>query len=88
MEKRYSKEVREEVLGKIRNGRRVRDVAREHGITEMMVRTWLSRDARQSASETLELSPLRRENEVLLRILGQLTSEAELGKKKSRRGVR
>lgn len=87
MAKRYSREIREEVLGKIRNGRRVKDVASEHGISEMTVRTWLSRDVGQSSSETLELSRLRRENQALFRILGQLTYEAELGKKNGRRGV-
>ncbi len=81
MAKRYSREVREEVLGKVRSGRRVREVAAEHGITEMTVRSWLARDVDGSSSDALEVSRLRRENEALYRILGQLTYEAELGKK-------
>ena len=44
MRKRYSKEIRAEVLGKIRAGQRVSDVAKNHGISEPTVRTWLERD--------------------------------------------
>jgi hypothetical protein len=53
----------------------------------MTVRTWLSRDVGQSSSEALEMSRLRRENQALFRILGQLTYQAELGKKNGRGGV-
>jgi len=36
---RHSAEVRSEVLGKIRGGRRVSDVSREYGISEPTIRT-------------------------------------------------
>jgi transposase-like protein len=76
--KRYSKEIREEVL-KIRSGRKVMDVSKEHGINDMTIRTWLERDV--DGSQTLEMSRLRRENESLLRLVGQLTYESDLMKK-------
>ncbi|HMO18742.1 MAG TPA: transposase [Oligoflexia bacterium] len=84
MGKRYSKEVKEEVLAKIRGGKKVSAVAREHGINEMTVRNWLERDTEVGAAETLEMSRLRRENEALLRLVGQLTYESELHKKNKR----
>ena len=86
MGKRYGKEVKEEVVRKIRDGQKVSEVAKAHGINEMTVRTWLERDTRSTAAETLEISRLRRENEALLRILGQLTYRAELREKNHRRG--
>ena len=85
MGKRYSKEVKEEVLGKVRGGRRVSDVAREHGINEMTVRTWLERDTVSGGSQILEMSRLKRENEELLRIIGELKVESERAKKKKPR---
>ena len=85
MSKRYSQAVKEEVLGKIRGGRKVVDVAREHGISGMTIRTWLERDTVSGASEILEASRLRRENEALLRLVGQLTYESEMQKKNQRR---
>jgi transposase len=81
--KRYSKEIREEVLSKIRSGRKVMDVSKEHGISDMTIRTWLERDA--DGSQTLEMSRLRRENESLMRLVGQLTYESDLQKKNQRR---
>lgn len=88
MSKRYSQAVKEEVIGKIRSGRKVVDVAREHGINDMTVRTWLERDTDSSAAEILEASRLRRENEALLRLVGQLTYESDLQKKNQRRAGR
>ena len=88
MGKRYSKEVKEEVLGKVRGGRRVSEVSREHGINEMTVRSWLERDTVSGGSQILEMSRLKRENEELLRIIGELKVESERVKKKNRRGWR
>jgi transposase-like protein len=86
MGKRYTKEVKEEVLRKIREGQRVLEVARSHGINEMTIRSWLERDTGMTAAETLEISRLKRENESLLKIIGQLTYRAELREKNQRRG--
>ena len=85
MRKKYSQAVKEEVLNKIRGGRKVADVAREHGINDMTVRNWLERDTAAGSSEILETSRLRRENESLLRLVGQLTYESEMQKKNQRR---
>lgn len=86
MAKRYPKETKEEVLTKIREGQRVSEVAKAYGINDMTIRTWLERDTESTAAETLEISRLRRENEALLKIIGQLTYRAELREKNQRRG--
>lgn len=83
--KRYSQAIKEEVIGKIRGGRKVVDVAKEHGINDMTVRTWLERDTAAGSKEVLEVSRLRRENEALLRLVGQLTYESDVQKKNQRR---
>lgn len=88
MRKRYPQAVKDEVLGKIRLGRKVSEVAIEHGIKEMTVRTWVVRDTESGGSAILEASRLRRENEALLRLVGQLTYESEQQKKNQRRAVR
>jgi len=85
---RHTKAVKLEVLSKIRSGQRVSDVAKAYGINESTVRTWLERDTGSTAAETLEVSRLRRENENLLRIIGQLTYQAEVREKNQRRGNR
>jgi transposase-like protein len=40
MRKRYPQAVKDEVLGKISGGPRVSEVAREHGLNDMTVRSW------------------------------------------------
>lgn len=85
MAKRYPLEVREEVLKKIRGGQKVSEVSKSHGINEMTIRSWLERDTGSTAAETLEISRLRRENEALLKIIGQLTYRAEVREKNQRR---
>lgn len=88
MSKRFPQAVKEEVVGKIRSGRKVADVSKEHGINEMTVRNWLSRDTAAGSREILETSRLRRENEALLRLVGQLTYESNMQKKNQRRAGR
>lgn len=83
--KRYSKEVKAEVLEKVRGGKKVAEVAREHGINDMTIRTWLERDTESGSAQILEMSRLRRENESLLRLVGQLTYESDMQKKNQRR---
>lgn len=53
MGKRYSKEIREEVLGKIRNGQRVCEVSEAYGFNDMTRRSWLERDMTSTAAGTL-----------------------------------
>lgn len=86
MAKRYSAEIKEEVLGKIRSGKKVSVVAREYGLKETTVYTWLQRETAGGGKQTLELSRLKRENEALYRLVGQLTFEAEVHKKNRCRG--
>ena len=88
MAKRYPREVKAEVLGKIRAGQKVSEVAEAHGILATTVRSWLERDTKGQGSQVLEISRLRRENEELLRIIGELKVESERAKKKKRRGWR
>lgn len=73
MGKHYGTEVKEEILGKIREGQRVSEVARTYGINKTTIRSWLVRDTESTAAETLEISRRKRENDALLRIIGQLT---------------
>jgi len=81
--RRVAKEIKDEVLRKIRSGRAVKDVAEEYGLKTSCIYNWLGDEPKVGdRSETLELSRLKRENEALLKLLGRLTYESELRKKK------
>jgi transposase-like protein len=80
MGKRYDKAFKEEVLGKVRSGGKVREVALSYGLSEMTVRSWLKREVTAS-SDLLAMSRLQRENEALYRLVGQLVYESSREKK-------
>jgi transposase-like protein len=85
MRKNYGKDIRKEVLSKIRAGKKVSEVAAEYGIVGKTVRNWLSQETGGKSSELLEMSRLRRENEALLELVGRLTLDSSLAEKKARR---
>lgn len=76
-----SKEIREEALSKVRSGKSVKEVSAEYGFSPRNIYNWLGRSAEGKDKETLEISRLKRENEVLLKLVGRITYEQELAKK-------
>ena len=78
-------EQKQEIIGRIKEkGEPVADIAKEYGVQPKAIYRLLSRSA-QGPGALLELSKLKRENEALLKIIGQLVADQKLGKK-TRRG--
>ena len=78
------KEIKEQILSRIKNeGVNAHKAATEAGISPKTVYGWLARDANQDSPSTLEFNRLKRENEGLYQIIGQLTSVLEKQKKGS-----
>ena len=80
--KTYSKELKEEIICKIRKGSGLSDVGNMYGISPSTISGWLGRSAEGRTGDELQIGKLKRENEALLRIIGQLTYESELKKKR------
>lgn len=80
--KSYSVDLKEEVVSKIREGRSMSDVGREYGISPSTISGWLGRSAEGRTGDEIQIGRLKRENEALLRIIGQLTYDNEIKKKK------
>jgi len=76
-------EVKEEILGKVRSGEVVRDLASQYGINYRTIYAWLRRKAEGTVS-ILEHNRLRKENKMLKEIVGVLTMELEKTKKRGR----
>lgn len=74
------KEIKEEILAKVKNGEKVPDLARLYSIAPNTIYGWLSNRA-SSEPGTLELSRLKRENQDLYWLLGRVTAELEKSKK-------
>ena len=71
------KDVKEQILLRIKSeGVLVRDLARDHGIAETTIYGWLKKSASPQIN-FLEHARLKRENKLLLELIGKLTLEKE-----------
>lgn len=76
-------EVRQQIVTRVKQGDKpIEDIAQEHGISKHVIYGWLSHDAAAPPS-TLELLKMRRENQALLELIGKITLELSVVKKKS-----
>ena len=77
-----SKEVKEQILQRIRDqGLPVSQVAQEHGLSTKTIYGWISKGITAPPS-VLEIAKLKRENQALKELIGELTLEMSLAKKK------
>jgi len=78
-----NKEVREQILKRVKDdGIPISQIASEHGITPRTIYQWISRSVTAPPS-VLEIGKLKRENQALKEMLGELTMELSLAKKKA-----
>jgi aminopeptidase C len=70
------KEIREEILTKARAGERVLALAQQYGVSDKSIYGWLRQNSDEEVISVLKYNKLRRENEVLKQIIGELTLDA------------
>jgi len=79
--KTISKEIKNEVLTKARAGEKVATLADQYGISDKTIYTWLRQDTGEEVVSWVKYNKLRRENEELKRIIGEITLDASWKKK-------
>ena len=79
--KRVSKEIKAEILGKVKAGQRVMELAAQYGISDKSIYGWLRHDTGEAVVSALEYNRLKRENEELKRLVGELTLNMHVQKK-------
>ena len=80
---RIAPEVKEQILKRIKEeGVSVSQAAKEHGVSEATIYGWLGRGVK-GAPTVGELVRLKRQNEELLALVGELTLRASQAQKKS-----
>jgi len=83
MMQRCSKETKKEILEKVKKGEKVIDVAEQYGISSKTIYAWLQVDTtREESVSVLKYNKLKRENDELKRIIGELTFNLSHGEKK------
>lgn len=74
-------EIKAEVLAKAKTGEKVSALASQYGISIKTIYTWLRLDSQEPVVSVLKYNKLKRENEELKRLVGEITLEMSLGKK-------
>jgi transposase len=79
---RISSEIKEEIIKKIKHeGLSVMDAAKQYGISDKTIYNWLGTKARGTVS-ILEHNKVKKENEQLKQIIGDLTIKMSMDAKK------
>lgn len=79
--KRIPKEIKEEVLSKVKTGGRVIDLASQYGISTKSVYYWLHKETGDQVVSIVQFNRLKRENEELKRLIGEISLKLSLGEK-------
>lgn len=82
MNKGIAKEVKEEILTKVKSGEPVSSLSKQYGISDKAIYNWLRGKAANKVS-WMEFAKLKRENSQLKEIIGVLSLEVEKSKKKT-----
>lgn len=78
-----SQEIKDQILKRIKeDGIPVSQAAQEHGLKPKVIYNWISRGVTAPPS-ILEISRLKRENQALKELIGELTLDMSLAKKKN-----
>jgi len=78
-----AKEVKAEILSKVKAGEKVAKLAQQYGVSEQSIYSWLKGQIQEQVSYR-EYKRVLKENEGLKKILGVVTLELEKTKKKKR----
>jgi len=75
------REIKEEILNKIKGGEKVVPLANQYGISDKTIYYWLRQSTGEEAVSLVKYNKLRRENEELKKLLGEVTLKLSLGEK-------
>jgi len=76
-----AKEIKEEIIGKIQSGERVVDISTQYPVSSKTIYGWLRYDTGEAVVSMLEFNKLKRENEELKLLVGELTLTMHVQKK-------
>jgi len=72
-------------LADIKNGMKVAEASKKHGVTDNTIYAWLKRQADNTGTSSLEVAKLRKENTELKELIGLLTLEKKRAEKNTGR---
>ena len=78
---RIPKEKRDEIVAKARSGEKVAMLATQYGVSQKTIYGWLRVDSDDDVVSVLKYNKLKRENEELKWLIGELTLDLKREKK-------
>jgi len=81
---KISKEIKQQILTRIKEGVSVYQAATDHGVSTKTIYTWLSMQSEKGISN-LSYSKIKRERDDLLKLVGALSLKMSRGEKKNTR---
>ena len=75
------KEVKTEILSKVKSGEKVVNLAHQYGVSDKSIYTWLHKETGEQIVSIVQYNRLKRENEELKRLLGEISLKLSLGEK-------
>lgn len=74
-------EIKAEVLAKAKSGEKILALAAQYGISDKTIYTWLRVDTGENVVSVVQYNKLKRENEELKKLVGEVSLALSLGKK-------
>lgn len=84
MAKHIDATTRKAVLEDIKNGMKVSEAAKVHGVTDNTIYAWLKAQADNTGTSSLEVAKLRRENQELKKLVGLFALDKKRAEKNTR----
>lgn len=75
------KEIKTEILAKVKAGERVTELARQYAVSDKSIYTWLHQETGDQVVSIIQHNRLKRENEELKKLIGELSLKLSLGEK-------
>lgn len=75
------KEIKTEIISKVKSGEKVVELARQYGVSDKSIYTWLRKETGDTVVSIVQHNKLKRENEELKKLIGELSLKLSLGEK-------
>ena len=79
--KTLPKEIKTEILAKVKGGEKVVDLANQFGVSDESIYTWLRQETGDQVVSIIQYNRLKRENEELKKLIGELSLRLSVGEK-------
>lgn len=79
--KRYPRKVRDEIVARVKAGEKVMDLASQYGMSDRVIYNWLRDDSGDESPSYSKYNKLKKENEQLKWLVGELSLKITRGEK-------